>query len=164
MHLHPIRPTLSARLPSNPISNNRRRPKLHLKRRLLLTTTRHNLRNIEPPLSKLIIRARHTPSAKRDIRKSVQAVELQPSGAPPTARGVVPTRRRKSAQHGRVRPVVPDDPAEVEVVEVVVGIADDACGEEVEVGLAGQAGWDGDVESIVGERPGGFGEVGDVFG
>lgn len=88
-------------------------------------------------------------SAKRDIRKSIQAVELQPSA---TARRVP----RESAQYSRVRPIVPDDPAEIEVVEVVVRIAYHACGEEVEVRLAGQAAWDGDVQSIVGERPGGF--------
>lgn len=97
-------------------------------------------------------------STKRDIRKSIQTVELQPSAT--TARGVP----RESAQHSRVRPIVPDDPAEVEVVEVVVGIAYDACGEEVEVCLAGQAAWDGDVQGIIGERPGRFGEVGYVFG
>lgn len=44
-----------------------------------------------------------------------------------------------------VRPILPDDPAEVEVIEVVVRVAYDACGEEVEVCLAGEAGWDGDV-------------------
>ena len=59
---------------------------------------------------------------------------------------------------------MPDDPAEIEVIEVVIRIAYDACGEEVEVYLAWQAAWNGDIESIVGERPGGFGEVGYVFG
>lgn len=63
-----------------------------------------------------------------------------------------------------VRPILPHDPAEIEVVEVMVRIADDACGEEVEVCLAGQAGGDGDVQQVVREFPGGFGEVGDVFG
>ena len=160
LHLHPIRPSLSTSLFSNPIRNNRRRPKLQPQRKLLLTTTPHNLRNIKPPLPKLVIRARNMAPTKRNIRKSVQTIELQPR-APTTTRRVPPG---KSTQHSRVRPIVPDDPAEIEVIEVVIRITYDARGEEVEVYLAWQAAWNGDIESIVGERPGGFGEVGYVFG
>lgn len=35
----------------------------------------------------------------------------------------------------------------------MVGVADDSCGEEVEVRLAGEGGGDGDVEGWIGESP-----------
>ena len=153
-NLHSIRPSLSALLPSNPISNLRRRPKVHRQNRTLTLTNTSpidDVRNIKPPLPELIVSASHMSPAQLDRSKSIEAVEEKPGISRAAAAVAVAIRFTGQSldRTTRVSPITQRNPSQIEIVQVMVRISNHPRGEKVQVCLAGETGWDGDVEGVV---------------
>jgi len=123
------RPSLLAWLSSNLIGNERRRPKVDRQYGLSISARLEDIRNVEPPLSELIVRAGYMLTAEIEGGKRVQSIELQP--------GAASIRRESTDRCARVGPVVPHHPTQIEVVEIVVGIPNDILCVKIQMRLAG---------------------------
>lgn len=103
------------------------------------------LADIEAVLAKLIVSASDESAAEINGGEGVEAIEAEP--------GTVDCRRKATDRSTRISPIVPSYPSQVEVIQIVIWIADDALSEEVQMCLTWEMSRDRNVQCIIMDSP-----------
>lgn len=119
--------------------------------------------DVEEVLAELVVGAGDALAAEPDVGDGVEAVEEQVRRRGSGSGVAVLLLLEEAGQSGRVVPVRPRHPSEIEVVEAVVGVSDHLGGEQVQMHVRGHLARDGDVVERVREGPLQRGEFDDVL-